>query len=121
MIFYRDWPVQDFSPGRTRHDRVAHGRIRVHYARSHRVHALSLRFRQAAPQLERGAGFILRNLFHVSSVRCSNELSRMSFKPRKPRTLSLRKGNLDEDNCFKIASQDKPRITQEPVKSLGTW
>ncbi|GFO07204.1 reverse transcriptase [Plakobranchus ocellatus] len=45
--------------------------------------------------------------------------SRMSFKPRKSRSLSIRRGKLDEDVGFKIATQDVPRINQEPFKSLG--
>ncbi|GFO09935.1 reverse transcriptase [Plakobranchus ocellatus] len=47
--------------------------------------------------------------------------SRMSFKTRKSRSSSIRKGKLDEDVWFKIVSQDIPRISQEPVKSLGRW
>ncbi|GFO44179.1 chemosensory receptor a [Plakobranchus ocellatus] len=43
----------------------------------------------------------------------------MSFKPKKSQSLSLRKGKLDEDVCLKVASQDIPRIRQEPYKSLG--
>ncbi|GFO30016.1 collagen alpha-1(iv) chain [Plakobranchus ocellatus] len=47
--------------------------------------------------------------------------SRMSFKPKKSRSLSIRKGKLDEDICFNVASQDIPRINQKLVNSLGRW
>ncbi|GFO25110.1 reverse transcriptase [Plakobranchus ocellatus] len=33
-----------------------------------------------------------------------------SFKPKKFRSLSIRKGGLDEDVCFKVTSQDITRI-----------
>ncbi|GFN77911.1 reverse transcriptase [Plakobranchus ocellatus] len=46
---------------------------------------------------------------------------RMSFKPKNSRSLSIRKGKLDEDFCFKVANQEIPRISQEPVKSIGRW
>ncbi|GFO48358.1 reverse transcriptase [Plakobranchus ocellatus] len=47
--------------------------------------------------------------------------SRMSFKPKKSQSLSIRKGKLAEGVCFKAASQDIPRISQEPDKNLGRW
>ncbi|GFO16393.1 reverse transcriptase [Plakobranchus ocellatus] len=34
---------------------------------------------------------------------------------------SLYTVKLGKNVCFKIASQDIPRISQEPVKSLGRW
>ena len=46
---------------------------------------------------------------------------RMSFKPKKSRSLSLRKGKVDETIAFQVASQNIPTVTQEPVKSLGRW
>ncbi|GFO07728.1 reverse transcriptase [Plakobranchus ocellatus] len=45
--------------------------------------------------------------------------SRMSFKPQKPRSRSTRRGKLNEDVCFKVTSQDIPRICQKPAKSQG--
>ncbi|GFO40013.1 reverse transcriptase [Plakobranchus ocellatus] len=47
--------------------------------------------------------------------------SRIIFKPQSCRSLSLRKGELGKDVCFKIASQDIPRLSQEPFKSLRRW
>ncbi|GFO03600.1 reverse transcriptase [Plakobranchus ocellatus] len=44
--------------------------------------------------------------------------ARISFKPKKSQSLSTRKGKLNEDVCFKIARQDIPRISQEPVKNF---
>ncbi|GFN76251.1 reverse transcriptase [Plakobranchus ocellatus] len=46
--------------------------------------------------------------------------SRTSFKPTNSRSLSIRKGKL-QDVCLKLASQNIPRISQEPIKSLGRW
>ena len=46
---------------------------------------------------------------------------RMSFKPKKSRSLSLRKGKVDKTIEFQVASQNIPTVTQEPVKSLGRW
>ena len=46
---------------------------------------------------------------------------RMKFKPKKSRSLSLRKGKVAEDIRFSIAGQPIPTVSQEPVKSLGRW
>ncbi|GFN94459.1 reverse transcriptase [Plakobranchus ocellatus] len=40
--------------------------------------------------------------------------SRMSFKPKKSRSLCIREGKLDEDIYFKVASQDIARNSQSP-------
>ena len=45
--------------------------------------------------------------------------SRMKFKPKKSRSLSLRKGKVAERVTFTVASQAIPTVTEEPVKSLG--
>ena len=47
--------------------------------------------------------------------------SRMKFKPKKSRSLSLRKGKVAERVTFTVASQAIPTVTEEPVKSLGRW
>ena len=47
--------------------------------------------------------------------------SRMRFKPKKSRILSLRKGKVDETVTFTVANQAIPTVTEEPVKSLGRW
>ena len=46
---------------------------------------------------------------------------RMSFKPKKSRSLSIRKGKVNENVIFQVASQNIPTVTEEPVKSLGRW
>ncbi|GFN98048.1 reverse transcriptase [Plakobranchus ocellatus] len=46
---------------------------------------------------------------------------RMEFKPKKSRSLSIRKGNVDEAMTFTVAEQQIPTVSQEPVKSLGRW
>ena len=46
--------------------------------------------------------------------------ARMNFKPKKSRSLSLRKGKV-KPVSFTIASQNIPTVTEEPVKSLGRW
>ena len=47
--------------------------------------------------------------------------SRMKFKPKKSRSLSLRKGKVIDSVVFRVANQDIPSVTEEPVKSLGRW
>ena len=47
--------------------------------------------------------------------------SRMKFKPKKSRSLSLRKGKVTESVVFSVANQNIPTVTEEPVKSLGRW
>ena len=49
------------------------------------------------------------------------ESARMLFKPRKSRSLSLRKGKVDETVNFTVANQVIPTVSEEPVKSLGRW
>ena len=46
---------------------------------------------------------------------------RMQFKPKKSRSLSLRKGKVDESVTFSVADQVMPTVSEEPVKSLGRW
>ncbi|KAK3744418.1 hypothetical protein RRG08_000851 [Elysia crispata] len=46
---------------------------------------------------------------------------RMKFKPKKSRSLSVRKGKIDATTIFTVASQQIPTVSQEPVKSLGRW
>ncbi|GFN84733.1 reverse transcriptase [Plakobranchus ocellatus] len=46
---------------------------------------------------------------------------RMEFKPKKSRSLSIRKGTVDEATTFTVAEQQIPTASQEPVKSLGRW
>ncbi|GFO37481.1 reverse transcriptase [Plakobranchus ocellatus] len=46
---------------------------------------------------------------------------RMEFKPKKSRSLSIRKGKFVETITFTVAEQQIPTVSQEPVKSLGRW
>ena len=46
---------------------------------------------------------------------------RMAFKPKKSRSLSLRRGKVDENTKFHIGNQAIPTVSQIPVKSLGRW
>ena len=46
---------------------------------------------------------------------------RMKFKPKKSRSLSVRKGKIDATTIFTVASQQILMVSQEPVKSLGRW
>ena len=46
---------------------------------------------------------------------------RMKFKPKKSRSLSVRKGKIDATTIFTVASQQIPMVSQEPVKSLRRW
>ena len=45
----------------------------------------------------------------------------MLFKPRKSRSLSLRKGKVDKAVTFNIANQVIPTMSVKPVKSIGRW
>ena len=44
---------------------------------------------------------------------------RMKFKPKKSRSLSVRKGKIDATTIFTVTSQQIPTVSQEPGKSLG--
>ena len=46
---------------------------------------------------------------------------RMKFKPKKSRSLSVRKGKIDATTIFTVANQQIPTVSQEPVKSLVSW
>ena len=46
---------------------------------------------------------------------------RMKFKPKKSRSLSVRKGKVEATKTFTVANQQIPTVSQEPVKSLGRW
>ena len=46
---------------------------------------------------------------------------RMKFKPKKSRSISVRKGKIEEATTFTVANQQIPTVSQEPVKSLGRW
>ena len=47
--------------------------------------------------------------------------AKMQFKPKKSRSLSLRRGKVDDSVKFRIANQTIPTVSEEPVKSLGRW
>ena len=47
--------------------------------------------------------------------------ARMKFKPKKSRSLVLSKGKVDEDFHFYLHEQPIPSVSEEPVKSLGSW
>jgi hypothetical protein len=47
--------------------------------------------------------------------------ARMKFKPSKSRSLSLRKGKVNEKAIFTISGQKILTVAEEPVKSLGRW
>ncbi|GFN77645.1 reverse transcriptase [Plakobranchus ocellatus] len=46
---------------------------------------------------------------------------RMEFKPKKSRSLSIRKGKVGEATTFTLAEQQIPTVSQKPGKSLGRW
>ncbi|GFN92196.1 reverse transcriptase [Plakobranchus ocellatus] len=46
---------------------------------------------------------------------------RMEFKPKKSRSLSIRRGKVDEATTFIVTEQQISTVSQEPVKSLGRW
>ncbi|GFO06374.1 reverse transcriptase [Plakobranchus ocellatus] len=78
----------------------------------------------------------LKALMDVTTVICSKEdetrwmltrldvlmsWCRMEFKPKKSRSLSIRKGKVDKATTFTVVEQQIPTVSQEPVKSLGRW
>ena len=44
----------------------------------------------------------------------------MEFKPKKSRTLSMKKGKVKEVH-FVVAGDRIPTLNEQPVKSLGRW
>ena len=44
---------------------------------------------------------------------------RLNFKPKKSRSLSVRKGKVDAATAFAIANTQIPTVSEEPVNSLG--
>ena len=48
-------------------------------------------------------------------------LCRMSFKPKKSRSLSVGKGKIDAAATFTVANKQIPTVSEELVKSLGRW
>ena len=46
---------------------------------------------------------------------------RMKFKPKKSRSLVLRKGKVNQNINFMVGGQRIPTVSEEPVKSLGRW
>ena len=64
---------------------------------------------------ESGTRQILRTLDEVVAA------CRMRFKPKKSRSLSIRKGKVDNSVTFSVANQTIPTVSEEPVKSLGRW
>ena len=46
---------------------------------------------------------------------------RMKFKPKKCRSLLLRKGKVNQNINFKVGGQIIHTVSEELVKSLGRW
>ncbi|GFR94463.1 reverse transcriptase [Elysia marginata] len=46
---------------------------------------------------------------------------RIKFKPKKSRSLSIRKGKIEEAVTFTVSEQRIPTVSQEPMKSLGRY
>ncbi|GFO42668.1 reverse transcriptase [Plakobranchus ocellatus] len=78
----------------------------------------------------------LKAFMHDTTIICSKEdetrrmlkrldvlmsWCRMEFKPKKFRSLSIKKGKVDETMTFTVAEQQIRTVSQEPVKSLGRW
>ena len=47
--------------------------------------------------------------------------ARMKFKPRKSRSLVLKRGKLDSSYHFYLSEEPIPTVSEQPVKSLGRW
>ena len=46
---------------------------------------------------------------------------RIKFKPQKSRSLSLRKGKVNQNINFMVGGQRIPTVSEEPGKNLGRW
>ena len=46
---------------------------------------------------------------------------RMTFKPKKTDSLSVRKGTIGKMTTFAIPNQQIPKANQESVRRLGIW
>ena len=46
---------------------------------------------------------------------------RMKFKPKKSRSLTIRKGRVDDRTRYRVGGEAIPSISDAPVKSLGRW
>ena len=46
---------------------------------------------------------------------------RMNFKPKKSRSLSVRKGKIDAAATFTVGNKQKQTVSEKPVESLGRW
>ena len=62
-----------------------------------------------------GARWILRAMERLVSW------ARMQFKPRKSRSLVIKKGKVDNRCSFSVQAQQIPTITEAPIKCLGKW
>ena len=49
------------------------------------------------------------------------EWARMRFKPSKSRSMTLKKGKVDERMKYRIGQEVIPTITEKPIKGLGKW
>ena len=49
------------------------------------------------------------------------EWCNMKFKPKKSRSLVLKRGKLDREHSFNLSGEHIPSVQEEPVKSLGRW
>ena len=47
--------------------------------------------------------------------------ARMKFKPRKSRSLVLKRGKLDSSYHFYLSEEPITTVSEQPVKSLGRW
>ena len=47
--------------------------------------------------------------------------ARMRFKPTKSRSMTLKKGKLDDRMKYRIGEEIIPTITEKPIKCLGKW
>ena len=62
-----------------------------------------------------GARWILSKLNELTAW------ARMSFKPRKCRSLVIIKGKIEKNVKFKLGESNIPTVSEEPVKCLGKW
>ena len=66
----------------------------------------------AQPQ---GARWILKKLYELTTW------ARMSFKPKKCRSIVIKKGQVQKNIKFQVGAEQIPTVNEEPIKCLGKW
>ena len=47
--------------------------------------------------------------------------AKMSFKPKKCRSIVIKKGQVQKNIRFRFGAEQIPTVNEEPIKCLGKW